>query len=182
VNVDHLVHVVLDANVYIDAVCAATQPDGFPPRMDLLPALPPRRKEPTLHVLGEIYHGARRGIGPVLHVSDHILAMVENRLLNLKWDVDAVETYVDALVDLAELSGGGYYEDVPRTQHDSADHEDNLILDLAVAVSATLVISNDSDLLLLSRRTGWKGRPIISPLEFAQRADLAARRQQRERD
>lgn len=171
---EHLVHVVLDANVYLDAFHSDNV--GAPIRIDLLPSLPPRRLHPAVHVLGEIYHGARRGAGPALHVSDHILAMVENRLHILKWDIDVLEASVDALVDLAELSGGGYYENLPRTQHDCSDHEDNLVLDLAAAVSATLIVSNDSDLLSLSRRTGWKGRPIISPAEFTQRADLAARR------
>jgi predicted nucleic acid-binding protein len=123
VSVEQLVHVVLDANVYIDAVCGAAQPDGFPPRMDALPALPPRRQEPALHVLGEIFHGAHRGAGP--------------------------------------------------------DHEDNLILDLAVAVSVTLIVSNDSDRLSLSRRTAWRGRPIISPSDFTRRAESAARRRRR---
>ena len=68
---------------------------------------------------------------------------------------------------------------MPRTQHDSADPEDNRILDLAAMVSATLLVSNDTDLLTLSRRTGWKGRPIISPADFTGRADLAARRRRR---
>lgn len=105
--------------------------------------------------------------------------MVENRLLRLNWETQHVDHYLDTILDLADLSGGGYHEDLPRTQHDCADTEDNKILDLAAFVCATMLVSNDSDLLVLSRRTGWKGRPIISPADFAARADLAARRRAR---
>ena len=47
----------------------------------------------------------------------------------------------------AEHSGGGLLAEVPRTVHDCPDHEDNLVLDLAAEVGATLIVSNDMDLL-----------------------------------
>jgi hypothetical protein len=72
-------------------------------------------------------------------------------------------------------SAGGYYTDVPRTQHDSPDPEDNLILDLAVHADADLIVTNDSDLLQLGRVHGWKGRLIIDPHRFTALADGAAR-------
>ena len=83
-----------------------------------------------------------------------------------------MDTYIDLICDLAELSGGGYYSDVPQTQYDCEDPEDNLILDLAAFTDASLIVSNDSDLLVLRRP---KGRGIISPADFTKRAEAAMR-------
>jgi predicted nucleic acid-binding protein len=68
-----------------------------------------------------------------------------------------------------------YYTDVPRTQHDCPDPEDNLILDLAAFTDADLIVTNDSDLLQLGRVHGGKGRPVIDPNRFTALADGAAR-------
>jgi hypothetical protein len=101
--------------------------------------------------------------------------MVVHALRRHQWSIDAIRVYAYALRALAERSLGGYYTDVPRTQHDSPDPEDNLILDLAAFADADLIVTNDSDLLQLGRVHGWKGRPIIDPDRFAALADGAAR-------
>jgi predicted nucleic acid-binding protein len=108
----------------------------------------------------------------VLAVSDHVLLMVVHALRRQDWPTDAIRAY--AIRALAERSAGGYYTDVPRTQHDSPDPEDNLILDLTVHADADLIVTNDSDLLQLGRVHGWKGRPIIDPHRFTALADGAA--------
>ncbi|OLT30368.1 hypothetical protein BJF83_08750 [Nocardiopsis sp. CNR-923] len=108
-------------------------------------------------------------------MSEHILAMVDHKLIDTGWLESDVDTYIDLICDLAELSGGGYYSDVPQTQHDCEDPEDNLILDLAAFTDASLIVSNDSDLLVLGRPKGWKGRGIISPADFTKRAEAAMR-------
>jgi putative PIN family toxin of toxin-antitoxin system len=173
--VESLIVVVLDANVYIDAIATSDAAVlGDPPNLARIPSLPPQTVHPALHVLGDIRDGASRGIGPALEVSDHILAMVENKLCMWGWEDKRIDAYLDAICGLASLSGGGYNENVPRTQHDSRDHEDNLILDLAAEVDADLIVTSDSDLLSLG--PAWKGRPVITPVHYVDRADYAARR------
>lgn len=130
---------------------------------------------PALHVLGVVRDGTETGEDPGLAVSDHILLMVVRALRRSGWPNDAIRAYATAIRDLAERSVGGYYRDVPRTQYDCPDPEDNLILDLAAFADADLVVTNDTDLLQLGRIHGWKGRPIIDPERFAALADGAAR-------
>jgi hypothetical protein len=171
-----LLGVVLDANVYIDAVSGDNlEILGDPLELDGIPSLPPRRVHPSLHVLGVIRDGGILGRGYALEVSEHILAMVDHKLIDAGWMESDVDTYIDLICDLAELSGGGYYRDVPQTQHDCEDPEDNLILDLAAFTDASLIVSNDSDLLVLGRPNGWKGRGIVSPADFTKRAEAAMR-------
>ena len=110
-----------------------------------------------------------------MEVSEHILAMVDHRLIATGWPEPDVDVYIDLICDLAELSGGGYHATVPRTQHDCDDPEDDLILDLAVFTDAAVIVSNDSDLLVLGRPHGWKGRAIVSPADFTKRAEAAMR-------
>jgi predicted nucleic acid-binding protein len=168
--------VVADANVYVDAVAHDHREVlGNPPTLRHIPSLPPRSVHPALHVLGVVRDGSDTGAGPALAVSDHILLMVVHALLRQGRSKDTVRSYVRALRALAERSTGGYHADVPRTQYDSDDPEDNRILDLAAHVDADLIVTNDDDLLRLGRRTGWKGRPIITPEHFAGLADAAAR-------
>lgn len=82
----NLIHIVLDANVYIDAVSADNlQVLGDPLSFDDIPSLPPRRVHPCLHILGVIRDGGFAGQGPALEVSDHILAMVDQALTSMWW-------------------------------------------------------------------------------------------------
>lgn len=167
---------VADANVYVDAVMHdATKVLGDPPSLQTIPSLPPRTVHPALHLLGVVRDGTNTGDGPGLAVSDHILLMVVHVLRRLEWPIEAIRAYAYAIRALAERSVGGYYTQVPRTQHDCADPEDNLILDLAVHADADLIVTNDSDLLQLGRVQGWKGRPIIEPHRFAALAESVAR-------
>jgi hypothetical protein len=167
---------VADANVFIDAVVHdSTKVLGDPPSLVRIPSLPPRTVHPTLHLLGVVRDGTDTGEGPGLAVSDHILLMVVHALRHHQWPIPAIRAYAYAIRALAERSAGGYYTDVPRTQHDCPDPEDNLILDLAAFADADLIVTNDSDLLQLGRVHAWKGRPIIDPNRFAALADGAAR-------
>jgi hypothetical protein len=168
--------VVADANVYIDAVVHdATKVLGDPPSLGRIPSLPPRTVHPALHLLGVVRDGTDTGAGPGLVVSDHILLMVVHALRRQQWPIEAIRAYAYAVRALAERSAGGYYSNVPRTQHDCPDPEDNLILDLAVHADADLIVTNDSDLLQLGRVHGWKGRPIVDPQRFTALADGEAR-------
>ena len=168
--------VVADANVYVDAV---TQDHrgllGTPPSLHHIPSLPPKTVHPALHLLGIVRDGSDTGQGPALAISDHILLMVVHALVRAGLTKDGVRAYAYALRALAERSTGGYHADVPRTQHDCQDPEDNRILDLAVLVDADLIVTNDSDLLILGRGQGWKGRAIVTPTRFVGLADAVAR-------
>jgi hypothetical protein len=85
--------------------------------------------------------------------------MVIHALRRHHWPTDALRDFAHAIRALAERSPGGYYRDVPRTQHDCPDPEDNLILDLAVHADADLIVTNDSDLLQLGRVRAGRGDP-----------------------
>jgi len=82
------------------------------------------------------------------------------------------------LSDVARQSGGGVLNDVPRSVHDCADYEDNLILDLAAEIGAILVVSNDTDLLAMSP---WRGTPVLTPGSFASKVDAMRRHARRRR-
>lgn len=102
-----------------------------------------------------------------LYSSPHI---VENlaRVLVDEYGVQSARaaSIVDAVLEIIETSRGAVV-DPPRKAFDVADHEDNLILDLAIAVDATIVVTNDTDLTSLSP---WHNRiAIMRPREFVSR-------------
>ena len=93
-----------------------------------------------------------------------------------EWEPEPIEEYLTVLVEIAEASGGGVLEP-DEAVSDCPDYEDNRILELALAASAVLIVSNDSDLLL--HMTPWRGVPILSPRDFASRVDAARRAHRR---
>lgn len=98
--------------------------------------------------------------------SPHILENLARVLAELGVQPARAATIVDAVLEIVETSGGAVV-DPPRKAFDVADHEDNLILDLAIAVEATIVVSNDTDLTSLSP---WHNRiAIMRPKEFVAR-------------
>lgn len=102
-----------------------------------------------------------------LYVSPHIMENLARVLVEKTGIQPAnVERIVDAVLEIVETSGGAVI-DPPRQAFDVADHEDNLILDLAIAAEATIVVSNDTDLTSLSP---WHNRiAIMRPQEFVAR-------------
>lgn len=101
-----------------------------------------------------------------LYLSPHILENTTRVLAELGLSSDLIERYLATLVDVVETSGGAIV-DPPRKVFDVSDHEDNLILDLAVDVDAAIVVSNDTDLTSLSP---WHNRvAIMRPRDFVQR-------------
>jgi predicted nucleic acid-binding protein len=114
-----------------------------------------------------------------LWLSPHITENIDRILSDpLKWEQPEADAYIMALLAAAEHSGGDIVNDVPRTVHDCPDHEDNLILDLAVRVGALIVVSNDTDLLSMSP---WRGTPVIEPQVFAAKVDAMRRHGRRRR-
>ncbi len=130
---------------------------------------------PSADCLGIIVDAAEFG----LWLSPHITTNVDRILGELfKWAQPEIDAYLDTVVRAAEHSGGGVLDEVPRTVHDCADQEDNLILDLAAEVGALIMVSNDTDLLSMSP---WRGTPIIEPTAFAAKVDAMRRHARRRR-
>jgi predicted nucleic acid-binding protein len=161
--------VVYDINVLVTAAASGNSP------FRSWPSPPPVSGNPSADCLGIIVDAAEFA----LWLSAHITANVDRILGELfKWAQPDIDSYLDAVVEAAEHSGGGVLDEVPRTIHDCPDHEDNLILDLAVEVGALIMVSNDTDLLSMSP---WRGTPIIEPTAFAAKVDAMRRHARRRR-
>jgi predicted nucleic acid-binding protein len=113
-----------------------------------------------------------------LWLSPHILSNTGRVLAEvIGMPAEEVDEYISILAEIAEASGGGLI-DPPQSVGDCPDWEDNQILDLAEAVGAFLIVSNDTDLIAMSP---WRGRPIISPDKFAALVDASRRASRRRR-
>lgn len=107
-----------------------------------------------------------------LWLSEHILVNVVRVLTSgYGWEGEVAEEYAEILVEIAEASGGGVVESAIRVT-DCEDHEDNRILECALAANVDLIVSADEH---LTRMSPWRGIPIVGPPEFASRVDAARR-------
>lgn len=163
--------IVFDVNVFIDAV--VTGQDSF----ESWPSPPPT----SGHFAADCVGIANDAVEFSLWLSPHVLTNIEHVLEaheedgGFAWDPEPIEEYLSVLVEIAEASGGGVLEP-DEAVTDCPDCEDNRILELALAASAVLIVSNDSDLLHM---TPWRGIPILSPRDFAARLDAARRARRR---
>lgn len=156
--------VVFDVNVLVGAVAGGNSP------FRSWPSPPPVSGNPFADCVG-VANDAREFS---LWVSEHILINVVRVLCDpngFGWELERAEEYAEILLEIAEASGGGVVDpDVGVA--DCRDHEDNRILEAALAVGADLIVSEDADLTEMSP---WRGIPVIRPREFASRADAARR-------
>jgi predicted nucleic acid-binding protein len=160
------VPVVYDVNVLVGAAAGGNSPYRS------WPSPPPTSGNPFADCLGIIVDAAEFA----LWLSPHLLSNTERVLEKaLDWQADRIETYLRILMNVAVHSGGGLL-DPPATVTDCADWEDNRILDLAAAVGALLIVSDDVDLTSMSP---WRGMPILRPLEFVARVDGMRRHRRR---
>jgi predicted nucleic acid-binding protein len=95
--------------------------------------------------------------GMRLMTSPHILTTVERTLHRLGVSTPHTQAAIDAMLDIVEASGGAVVEP-PRQVFDLPDHKHNLVMDLAVAVHAALIVTDDADLTVLSP---WRGIPVL---------------------
>ncbi len=159
--------VLYDVNVLVMAIV-----DGDSPFRSW-PSPPPTSSNRSADCLGVINDAAEFA----LWLSPHILSDTGRGLAEvLGMPSVEIDEYITILAEMAEASGGGLF-DPPQSVGDCPDWEDNRILDLAEAVGAFLIVSNDIDLIAMSP---WRGRPIISPDKFAALVD-ASRRASRHR-
>lgn len=159
--------VTVDINVLVTAVTGGN--DAF----HSWPSPPPVRGNLAANVVG-ILNDAREFS---LWLSEHVLVNVV-RVLTAQppdgygWHSDPAAEYVALLVEIAEASGGGVCEPV-QPVFDCPDHEDNRILECALSSGSVLIVSDDSDLLVMSP---WRGTPVVSSKDFVTRTDTARRR------
>lgn len=164
--------VVADINVLVGAVAGGN--DAF----CSWPSPPPVRGNPAANVLG-ILNDAREFS---LYLTPHILVNVVRVLTGIPpdgygWSAARAQRYVEVLDAIRAASGGDVI--VPAvTVTDCADHEDNRILECALASGAGLIVTDDDHLLRLSP---WRGIPIVTSLEFVGRVDAARRAKRRKR-
>ena len=152
------VPVVFDVNVLVSAAAGGNSP------FRSWPSPPPTSGNPAADSLGVIVDGAEFA----LWLSPHILKETGRVLADvLNWESEHVETLLRVVQDAAEHSGGGI-TDPPHTIGDCPDWEDNFILDLVTDVGALMLVSADTDLIAMSP---WRGVPIVTPAQFANRVD-----------
>jgi predicted nucleic acid-binding protein len=157
--------VVFDVNVFVQAIL------GRSSTFSTWPTLPPKTDNPAADCVGV----ANDGREFILWVSTHILSNTARVLAETGLGGSEVEEYVALLGEVAECSGGGVLKPA-RTVHDCADHEDNLVLDLAAEVGALIIVSDDADHTSMSP---WRGTPILRPHQFASRVNAMRRARHR---
>jgi predicted nucleic acid-binding protein len=160
------VPVVFDVNVLVQAIL------GGHSTFSTWPTLPPKTDNPAADCVGV----ANDGREFALWLSPHILSNTSRGLAEAGVGHAEIEEYIATLDEIAEYSGGGVLKPA-RTVHDCADHEDNLVLDLAAEVGALIVVSDEADLTSMSP---WRGTPILRPNEFAYRVDAMRRARRRQ--
>jgi hypothetical protein len=164
--------VVVDVNVLVAAVVDGN--DAF----HSWPSPPPIRGNHAANVVG-ILNDAREF---ALFLSPHILVNTVRALTGsppdgFGWSAKRAQHYVEILVAIAEASAGDVVEPA-TTVTDCPDHEDNRILECALAANAVLIVTDDDHLLRLSP---WRGIPIIPSDAFVGRVDATRRARRRGR-
>lgn len=162
--------VTVDVNVFVSAVAGGN--DAF----RSWPSPPPVRGNLAANVVG-ILNDAREFS---LFLTEHILANVLRVLTepapgSYGWAAEPAEQYIELLVEIAEVSGGGVIEPGEAVV-DCPDHEDNRILECAAASGSLLIVSDDTDLTSMSP---WRGTPVVTSGEFVKRTDAMRRARRR---
>lgn len=147
-----LTPVVYDVNVLVSALVG---PDSTYP---YLPRIPPT----TDNAAADCIAIALDGEDMQLFSSLHILTTAATVLVRLGVAIETAQRYLDEITSIITELGGAVL-DPPRKAHDSRDHEDNLVLDCALAAEALIVVSSDHDLTSLNP---WNGRLILTPKRF----------------
>jgi predicted nucleic acid-binding protein len=155
--------VVFDVNVFIDALVGRRS--TFP----VIEEIPPASGNWAADCISLAFDGADFQ----LYCSPHIInnmARVFRAHMGLSDNFVAIS--VEAVSDIVHQSGGSILEPKRHTT-ESKDFEDNLILDLVIAVNADVLVTNDQGLLNM---TPWHGRLIMHPQEFVERVVRARTR------
>ena len=147
--------VVFDVNIYIDAFDLGKL--AFP----FLDKVPPRSKNSALDAFSLAFDGELFR----LFISPHIIRNIGKVMAKHGQSEGAMAKALEAVVDIVHFSGGSVVEPA-RLVNDSADFEDNLILDLVKTVDAMILVTWDKELLAMNP---WRHRLIMSPRDFVER-------------
>ena len=148
--------VIFDINVFIDGL--AGPKSSFP----LIEEEPPTSGNWSADAISLAFDGEDFQLFASPHILRNMIRVLRTRMgYSEQFSAIAAET----IVEIVHQSGGSIIE--PR-RHTSEirDFEDNLILDLAVAVDALVVVTSDSDLLEMN---AWNGRLVLNPKDFVSR-------------
>lgn len=148
--------VVFDVNVYINAF---TDSDSTFP---LIEVVPPTSGNWAADAISLAFDGDDFRLFTSPHIMRNLVRVLKTRL---GVQDQRIEMTSLAVTEIVHQSGGSIVEPKRHTA-ENRDFEDNLILDLAVAVDALVVVTNDADLLDMNP---WNGRLVLTPKEFVTR-------------
>lgn len=156
-------NVVFDVNVFIEGLVG--QESTFP----AIEVVPPSSGNWSADCISLAFDG----LDFRLFTSPHIIKNM-NRVLHQQMGLSAHYCAIasEAVSDIVHQSEGSILEPKRHTS-ENKDFEDNLILDLVVAVDADVLVSNDWDLLSMNP---WNGRLILTPKDFVTRVIRARTR------
>ena len=148
--------VIFDINVIIDGL---TGPKSVFP---LIEAVPPTSGNWAADAISLAFDGDDFQLFTSPHIMRNLVRVLKTRLGVQDQRIDMTSL---AVTEIVHQSGGSIVEPKRHTS-ENRDFEDNLILDLAVAVDALVVVTNDADLLDMNP---WNGRLVLTPKEFVTR-------------
>jgi putative PIN family toxin of toxin-antitoxin system len=148
--------VVFDINVFIDAFSG--QDSTFP----IIEVVPPASGNWAADAISLAFDGEDFKLFASPHILGNMVRVLRKTMKVQKMNADVA---AETVIEIVHQSGGSIVEPARHTS-ENRDFEDNLILDLAFAVDALVVVSNDSDLLDMNP---WNGRLILTPKEFVTR-------------
>ena len=151
------VRVVFDVHLYLNNV---TGTDSLWP---VVAEVPPESGNPSADSISIIFDNPGAF---ALHASPHIIRNTARVLRACGLAEAFIAEYLSAITEIITESGGDVREPGQVLEPGARDLEDNHILALALAVDADIIVSDDTDLTVLSP---WLGRPIVRPREFVRR-------------
>jgi putative PIN family toxin of toxin-antitoxin system len=148
--------VVFDVNVYINAFVGSES--TFP----LIEVVPPTSGNWAADAISLAFDGEDFKLFASPHIMRNLVRVLKK---SLGVQDRRVEMASLAVTEIVHQSGGSIIEPA-RHSSENRDFEDNLILDLAVAVDALVVVTNDADLLEMNPSNG---RLFLTPKDFVTR-------------
>ncbi|MFC4242964.1 hypothetical protein ACFOYW_06240 [Gryllotalpicola reticulitermitis] len=158
-------NLVFDIHIYVDNLVG---PESSWPRIQ---ELRPSTRNASADCVSIMFYDGPRDYA--LFASPHIIHNATRILRDAGLSADLINGHINDLLEVISETGGAVVEPATNRDRGIGDFEDNQILNLAAAVDALLIISDDTDLTPLSP---WNGRLILGPHEFVRRHVSANRR------
>ena len=148
--------VIFDINVIIDGL---TGPKSVFP---LIEAVPPTSGNWAADAISLAFDGEDFQLFTSPHIMRNLIRVLRTRM---GYSEGFTSIASETILEIVHQSGGSIVEPKRHTS-ENRDFEDNLILDLAVAVDALVLVTKDTDLLDMNP---WNGRLVLTPKEFVTR-------------